>query len=97
MVKTKGDGERIVVGKPKSGKARVVDVDERTLAALRAQRKTVGTLSLALARDDAYMLGAVDGRVRHPERFSQAFRNRIERVRREMGDDAVPAMVYGGA
>jgi integrase len=90
LIKTKGQGERIDVGKPKSCKARVVDIDELTVAALRAHRKTIGTVSLALARDDAYVLGTVDGTVRHPERFSLAFKNRIARARSALGEHVLP-------
>ncbi|HEY3715125.1 MAG TPA: site-specific integrase [Jatrophihabitantaceae bacterium] len=92
LVKIKGQGERLVVSAPKSGKPRVIDVDPQTLAALRAHRKTIGTLSLALARDDAPVLGTVDGAVRHPERFSLAFKNRVARARKELGEDALPTI-----
>ena len=49
LVKAKGEGERLEVGPPKSGKSRVIDLDGRTLAALRAHRAQRGALSLALA------------------------------------------------
>ena len=68
-VKTKGEGERIEKGLPKSGKARVVDMDPVTLAILRAHRSTLASVSLSLARDDALVLGGLDGQFRHPERF----------------------------
>jgi integrase len=90
LVKTKGQPERIVIDKPKSGKERVVDVDDQTLAALRAHRKTIGTLSLPLAREDAYVLGTVEGTVRHPERFSLAFKHHVARARTELGHDTLP-------
>lgn len=92
LVKTKGQGELINVDKPKSGKSRVVDVDYQTLAALRAHRKTIGAMSLRLARDDAYVVGTLDGSVRHPERFSLAFRRRVERARKELGEDVLPVI-----
>jgi integrase len=47
LVKTKG--ERLVVGTPKSGKARVIDVDPQALATLRAHRAELATISLTLA------------------------------------------------
>jgi integrase len=53
VVKHKGQGEEIVLGPPKGGRARVVDLDPATLAALKTHKSTQGTLSLALARDDA--------------------------------------------
>jgi integrase len=75
----KGEGERIQVGKPKTGRARarVIDLDPSTLAVLRAHRALLATVSLSLARDDALVLGTFDGSVRHPERSSRTFRTRI--------------------
>lgn len=90
LVKTHGVGEQIVEGATKSGHARVVDLDAGTVAALRAYRAARGGVALGLIRDDALVLGAVDGRYRHPERFSRAFRRQIEQCRRALGDDALP-------
>jgi integrase len=90
VVKTKGKGEELAVGTPKSNKPRVIDIDPQTLAALRAHRKTLGTISLALARDDAPVLGTLDGEIRHPERFSVRFKNRLAQARRKLGGDALP-------
>ena len=90
LIKVKGERERIEIGPPKSGKPRVIDVDGVTLAVLRAHRKTIGTLALGLARDDAYVLGDVDGSVRHPERFSLAFKRHIAMARDELGEDVLP-------
>lgn len=90
LVKTKGEGEQLVVGTPKSGKARVIDVDPQTLATLRDHRAELGTISLTLAREDAPVLGTIDGEIRHPERFSLAFKNRLARARLKLGDYALP-------
>jgi len=87
LVKTKGEPEQLVVGPP--GKSRVVDIDPRTLAALCAHRSAMGALSLALARPDAFVLGALDGQVRHPERLSTRFRHRLAQARRKLGADAL--------
>lgn len=38
------------------------------------------------ARDDAYVLGDLAGKVRHPERFSRRFRARLEQVQRKHAD-----------
>jgi integrase len=73
-----------------SGKSRVIDVDPQTLATLRAHPAELATISLTLAREDAPVLGTIDGEIRHPERFSLAFKNRLARARLELGDDAMP-------
>jgi integrase len=65
MVKTKGAGEQLVEGPTKTGRARVVDIDSDTVAALRAYRRTRG--SLALERDAARPRN-LDGTYRYPER-----------------------------
>ena len=90
LVKTKGEGEQLVVGTPKSGKARVIDVDPQTLATLRDHRAELGTISLTLAREDDPVLGTIDGEIRHPERFSLAFKNRLAWARLKLGDYALP-------
>jgi hypothetical protein len=71
----------MVTGLPKSGKARVIDLDPQTLAALRAHRKARGMLSLALAREEA-LLADIDGHGRHPERFSRTFRYGLATARK---------------
>jgi integrase len=87
LLKVHGGGERTLVRPPKSGKARVVDVDPQTLAVLRAHRSALASISLGLARDDAYVLGDLAGQIRHPERFSRIFRNRLAQARTELGPD----------
>jgi integrase len=90
LVKNKGAGELIVVGTPKSGKARVVDVDPQTLAALRAYRLERAGLSLALVRDSALVLSRLDGEPLHPERFSRTFRGRVRDAGKALAAGAVP-------
>jgi integrase len=87
VIKHKGAGEEIIVGPPKSGKARTVDVDPQTLATLKAHKAAQGTLALALARDDAYILANLDGSVRHPERFSRRFVTAVVAARKALGED----------
>lgn len=92
LVKHHGEGETIEIGPPKSGKARVVDVDPRTVAVLRAHRAKLAELDLRLARDDALALPGNDGGVRHPERFSRTFLARVRRAQGTLGADAVPSI-----
>lgn len=87
VIKHKGAGEEILVGPPKSGKARTDDLDPGTLAALKAHKAAQGTLALALARDDAYVLANLDGSVRQPERFSRRFVAAVVTTRRALGED----------
>lgn len=90
LATTKGKGEQLVIGAPKSSKPRVIDIDPKTLAVLRAHRKTMGTIGLTLASDEALVLGTLHGEVRHPERFSVRFNNRLVQARRTLGDDGLP-------
>lgn len=92
LVKNHGAGESIVIGPPKSGRARVVDIDPRTVAVLKAHRSALAGLDLRLAREDAYVLPANDGGVRHPERFSRTFTARLCRVGKALGEQAPPAI-----
>ena len=86
VVKTKGAGEELHFGKPKSGRARVVDLDPATLAALRSYRAQRAEVALTLAKDDALVLGTIDGAVRHPERFSRAWQTAVTRAHRDLPD-----------
>ena len=89
-VKTKGAGEQLVEGPTKSGQARVVDIDADTVAALRAYRATRGSLSLELVRNDALVLGTLDGTHRHPERYSRRFVGQVVQARKALGEDQLP-------
>ena len=91
VVKNKGEGQQVLVRTPKSGRPRTVDLDEQTVAMLRAHKSARGSLSLTLARDDAFVLGDVNGRVRHPERFSRRWETAVRQARMASGD-ALPAI-----
>lgn len=90
VVKTKGAGETLVVGTPKSGKARVIDVDPETLGKLRSYRAQLASVLLSLGRDDALVLGTIEGDARHPERFSRTFGYRLTAARKALGEDTLP-------
>jgi integrase len=89
-VKTKGAGEQLVEGPTKTGQARVVDIDADTVAALRAYRATRGSLSLELVRDAALVLGTLEGKHRHPERYSRRFVEQVVQARKALGEDQLP-------
>lgn len=92
LVKNYGSGESIEIGPPKSGKARVVDIDPRTVAVLKAHRAALAGVDLRWAREDAYVVPAMDGGVRHPERFSRSFGARVARATKQLGADAPPTI-----
>lgn len=93
LVKTKGEGERIVVGPTKTGQSRVVDLDPSTVGALRAYRKERAGIDLSLARPDALIFGTVQGEVRHPERTSRAWQTRMTQIAADKKvKDAPPAI-----
>src|SRR4051812_17392443 len=88
VVKDKGKGEQLVEGARKTGQSRVVDLDAGTVAALRAFRALRGSVALDLVRDTALVLGTLDGRHRHPERFSRQFVDHVRQAR--VGEEQLP-------
>jgi integrase len=92
VVKTKGAGERLVDGPTKTGRARVVDLDAGTVAALRAYRAARGLLTLDLVRDSALVLGNLDRTHRHPERFSRRFAGQVVQARKVLGEGRLPVI-----
>lgn len=89
LVRTKGEGARLVEGPTKSGRERVVDLDPGTVEVLRRHRVARAGLALQLARDDALIFGDLDGHHLHPERFSRRFSEQLNRCRRTV---EVPAI-----
>lgn len=72
VVKNKGEGQQVLVGITKTPHSRrTVDLDAQTLAMLRSHKAARGLISLSLVRDDALVLGDIEGGVRHPERSSR--------------------------
>lgn len=92
VVRVKGQGATVREGPTKTGKPRVIDLDEGTVALLRCWRRERGSMALQLARDNAIVFGDHEGRHRHPERFSRLFAETLTRCRRDLGGDAVPAI-----
>ncbi len=91
VVRVKGEGAEITQGDTKTGKARVIDLDAGTVAALRAHRLARGGMALQLARDEALVFGDHEGRFRHPERFTRTFKAEVERCRKALfAEDAEP-------
>lgn len=80
----------------KSGRSRVIDIDQATLAALRAWRAHRGTLSLDLVRGDALVFGDLEGGVRNVNSVSLMFTYRVRKARKALGADALPALTLHG-
>ena len=92
VVKTRGQHEQITEGPTKTARPRVIDVDPGTLAVLKSWKTARGTLALVLARPGALVFGNIQGTFRHPETFSKTFTKAVARCRRDLGEDAVPAI-----
>jgi integrase len=92
VVRTKGEGGTIDEGPTKTGKPRVIDIDAATVSVLKSHKAQRGTASLVLARDDALVFGDLENRVRAPERFTRLFTETQARARRDLGEDALPAI-----
>jgi integrase len=87
-----GGRKKTVEGPTKTGKARVVDLDDGTVAVLKNHRKDRAKVNLALAKLDALFFGDAGGKTRHPERFSRTWIETVARYRKALGDDAPPAI-----
>jgi integrase len=96
VIRVKGEGATVTEGPTKTGKPRVIDLDDDSVAVLRAWRRERGALALQLARDTALVFGDHEGRHRHPERFSRLFAETLGRARRDLGEDAVPVISLHG-
>jgi integrase len=90
VVKTKGKGEQVIEGATKSGRERVVDLDVRTVEALRRYRMVRAGLLLALARDDALIFGDIEGGFLNPDRFSRRFTRALATCASQADAPALP-------
>lgn len=93
VIRVKGEPGAIIEGPPKSGKARVIDVDPGTVAELKSWKKERGTLNLPLARDDALVFGDVEGAHLHPERLFRTWGRNVARAVRD-GVDIPPIRLH---
>lgn len=82
LVKEHGKGEWIVIKPPKSGRSRVIDIDEETLGVLKTRRDMLAAITPDLAAATAYVFPDDTGGVAHPERFSRRFIGAIARARK---------------
>lgn len=80
----------------KTANPRVVDVDAQTLELLKGYRKVRGSLSLTLARADAFVFSTLSGETRQPKAITKAFGIRLRLAREALGDDALGHMTIKG-
>jgi integrase len=90
IVKTKGEGERLVEGQTKSGLQRVVDLDPQTVDALKRYRLARAGLSLQLVRDEALIFSDLNGGHLNPDRFSRRFTRSLTLAQAQLGPGALP-------
>ena len=88
MVRNAGEGAEVHEGDTKSGKPRVVDLDDDAAAVLRAHRKDRGSMALQLITPGSLVFGDIEGGHRNPEHISRQFVRDVERCRQALGDDA---------
>ncbi|MDZ4232802.1 MAG: site-specific integrase, partial [Dietzia sp.] len=62
---------------PKTGNARVIDVDEDTLKVLASYKVARAELSFTLAKADAYVFGDDDGKLRSPDAMTSRWDRRM--------------------
>jgi integrase len=79
MVRNAGESASVVEGDTKSGKPRVIDLDEDAVSVLRAHRKARGAMALQLVASGALVFGDLEGAHRNPEHVSRQFGRDVER------------------
>jgi hypothetical protein len=80
MVRNAGESAGVIEGDTKSGKPRVIDLDDDAAAVLRTWRKTRGSMALQLITPDSLVFGDIEGSHRNPEHVSRRLARDIERV-----------------
>jgi integrase len=79
MVRVAGEGADVVEGGTKSGKPRVVDLDDQAAAVLRAWKRERGSMALQLVTPGSLVFGDLEGQHRNPEHVSRQFLRDVER------------------
>jgi integrase len=89
MVRNAGEGAEVHEGDTKSGKPRVVDLEDDAAGVLRAHRKLRGSMALQLITPGSLVFGDIEGGHRNPEHTSRQFVRDVERCRQALGYDDV--------
>jgi integrase len=85
-----------MVKSTKANGARVVDLDQDTIDALKGWKVLRGSLSLSLARADSFMFGNLDGDVRSPNEIGRRWRTRVMRAQAHYGEDQLKIITLKG-
>ncbi|WP_083543583.1 tyrosine-type recombinase/integrase [Rhodococcus sp. 2G] len=80
----------------KTGRNRVVDIDDGTVEVLRSHRATRGSLSLGLARGEALVFGNDSGEPRNVRSVSNSWGHRVGKAQAKLGADALPSLRLHG-
>lgn len=91
-----GPGGKPVLGPTKTRKSRTVDLDDETVAVLKAWRAKRGGVHLGLVRDTAPVFGNENGQRLTPKTVSAAFDRAVARCRKALGEDALPRLTLHG-
>jgi integrase len=70
----------------------VVDVEPVTVDVLREWNRRRRSMALQLAQADALAFGNHQGKFRHPDTFSQIFKENVARCAADLGEGAPPAI-----
>jgi integrase len=79
MIRNAGEGAEVREGDTKSGKPRVVDLDDGAIAVLRTWKRERGAMALQLVTPGALVCGDIEGKLRNPEHVSRQFTGDLER------------------
>ena len=88
--------QRNVSKTTKTGRARVVDFDPITAAALRTWKAERGSLSLDLARPAAYIFATLAGAMRSPNEVGARWHYRVKKAREDLGADNLRVLTIKG-
>ena len=80
----------------KTGRGRMVDIDERTVEVLKSHRAARGSLALEMARADALVFGNHAGEPRNVRSVSNCWRHRVRKAQGKLGADTVPSLRLHG-
>ena len=87
VVRNKGECGQIHEAAPKTDRSRrVIDIDQDTVAVLRAWKRERGELSLALGRPGALVFSDLEGGHLHPERFWRTWKATVAQCRAALGE-----------
>lgn len=88
--------QRNVTKSTKTGNARVVDIDQALADEFKALKSLRGSLSLDLARPNAYVFGDINGEMRTPTAVTERFRRRVRQAQTALGVHSIKTLTIKG-